>query len=68
MCVLAQVLQPMRLTLPFFVYHDLKTLVILQVCHKATEEIETAVFHIRKEILTAALGYFTIHIDQVCTY
>ena len=60
MCILAQVLQPMRLALLVFVYHNMEALVILQVCHVAAEEVKTAVWHPGKEILGTEIGNLSI--------
>ena len=60
MCVLAQMGLPMCLALLVFVYHVVKTLVVVKIC-PAREQIPDAVWHSGKELVSADVGHLSEH-------
>ena len=59
MCVLAQVLLPVRLALLVLVYHVMKTLVVVQV-RIAGGEIKDTVWNFGEELVCGDVGYLIV--------
>ena len=64
MCILAQIIFPVRLTLLVLVYHMVKTLVVVQV-RVAGGEIKDTVWNSGEEFVCGDIGYPIAHWSSI---
>ena len=60
MCVLAQIIDPVHLTLLVFMYHVVKTLIVVKIC-PAREQIPDAVWHSGKDFVSIDVEHLSSH-------